>query len=109
MIGPTGRLNSITGEMSMICEVSWFPMGYVLALRGGKPDNRLFDITFFSRYFFNDWKEFSLKINALPIYTYFPGDYRTKEEVNRLLNEAKARKIAANKRLQGIADKSGSR
>ena len=94
MAGVTGRLNSITGEMSVICEVSWFPMGYVLALRGGKPDDRVFDITFFSRYFFNDWKEFSLKINALPIYTHFPGDYRTRDEVNRdrLLNEAEAKK-----------------
>jgi hypothetical protein len=86
--------------MSVICEVSWFPMGYVLALKGCKPDNRLFDITFFSRYFFNDLKEFSFKVNALPIYTHFPGDYRTRDEVNRdrLINEAEVRKAVAEKR-----------
>lgn len=100
MAGVTGRLNLFTGDISMICEVSLFPMGYVLALMGGKPDDRLFDITFFSRYFFNDRKEFSLKINALPIHTHFPGDYRAKDQVirDRLLNEAEAKKTAANNR-----------
>lgn len=94
MVGVTGRLNPFTGDISVISEVSWFPMGYVLALKGGKPDDRLFDITFFSNYFYNDWKEFTLKINALPIYTYFPGDYRSREEVlrDRLINEIEARR-----------------
>jgi hypothetical protein len=45
------------------------------------PDERLFDITFFSEYQYNDWKELGLRLPSLPIYTYFPGDYRSKNEV----------------------------
>ena len=81
--GTVGKLDIFSGRISIISEVSWFPMGYVLSQRGDVPDDRLFDITFFSECLYDKRKEMSLRINALPVYTYFPGDYRNKQDVHR--------------------------
>jgi hypothetical protein len=79
--GGSGLLNVINGSFYIISEIALFPMGYVMDLNNHKPDMRLFHITFFSEYGYNDWKEIGLRLPLLPIYTYFPGDYCSKEEV----------------------------
>jgi hypothetical protein len=45
------------------------------------PDGRPVDISFFTDYRYNDWKEFSLRLPVLPIHTFFPADYRDQEHV----------------------------
>ena len=79
--GVSGILNFDTHSQSIISEIVFPPMGYVMSLNQISPDERLFDITFFSKYRYNDWKEFGLKMPSLPIYTYFPGDYRNRAAV----------------------------
>ena len=79
--GVAGVLNFHAHSQKIISEIIFPPMGYVMSLNRIKPDERLFDITFFSRYQYNDWKEFGLRLPSLPIYTYFPGDYRSKKQV----------------------------
>ena len=79
--GVSGVLNFKTHSQKIISEIVFPPMGYVMSLNRISPDERLFDITFFSKYQYNDWKEFSLMLPSLPIYTYLPGDYRSKKEV----------------------------
>lgn len=79
--GVSGVLNIETHSHKIISEIVFPPMGYVMSLNQEIPDERLFDISFFSMYRYNDWKEFGLRLPTLPIYTYFPGDYRSRKEV----------------------------
>lgn len=79
--GVSGVLNIETHTHKIISEIVFPPMGYVMSLNQVSPDERLFDITFFSRYQYSYSKEFGLRLPTLPIYTYFPGDYRSKKEV----------------------------
>ena len=79
--GVSGVLDLKTHSQRIISEVIFPPMGYVMSLNRISPDEKLFDITFFSRYQYNDWKEFDLRLPTLPIFTYLPGDYRSKKEV----------------------------
>ncbi len=79
--GVAGVLNFHTHSQKIISEIVFPPMGYVMSLNKISPDDRLFDITFLANYQYNDWKEFGLRLLSLPIYTYFPGDYRSRKEV----------------------------
>ena len=79
--GVSGVLNFYTHSQKIISEIVFPPMGYVMSFNQISPDERLFDITFFANYHYNDWKELGLRLPSLPIYTYLPGDYRSKKEV----------------------------
>lgn len=62
-------------------EVSFPPWGYLFCIDSPPTDKRLIDISFFSGYGYNDWKEITLNIPVLPVETWIPGDYRSREEV----------------------------
>ncbi|MCD6308131.1 MAG: hypothetical protein J7M24_03960, partial [Candidatus Latescibacteria bacterium] len=47
------------------------------------PDDRLYEITHFSRFSYNDFRVVNLKIPVLPTHLAIPADYRAKEEINR--------------------------
>jgi hypothetical protein len=79
--GVAGVLNLNTHTQKIMSEIVFPPMGYVMSFNHLRPDERLFDITFFSEFSYNDYKEFGLRLPTLPVYTYFPGDYRSREEV----------------------------
>lgn len=79
--GVAGVVNFNDHSHKIISEIVFPPMGYVMVLDGLPPDGPLFDITFFSKYQYNDRKELGLRMPTLPIYTYFPGDYRSKVDV----------------------------
>lgn len=98
MTGTTSRQSGISGILSvnngsnnpiLLSEIAFPPLGYVLTIDSKPPDKRLFDITHFSRYAYNEWLPVFLKLPVLPVHLYFPGDYRTKEEIlrDRLRNE----------------------
>jgi hypothetical protein len=53
------------------------------------PDNRLVDITYFKNYKYNQLVDIHLKMSVLPIFTQFPGDYRSAEEVRKTVEENK--------------------
>lgn len=76
-------LNVEKGHHHTFSEIAFFPLGYVMTFKSDVPDKRLVDISFFANYAYNDWKEFSLQLPILPVYTYFPGDYRSREEVKK--------------------------
>ena len=64
-------------------EASFPPWGYLFCFDSPPTDRRLIDISFFSRYRYNDWKDITLNIPVLPVETWIPGDYRSREEVAR--------------------------
>src|SRR4030043_1747562 len=79
--GVAGLLKLDKGRQHIFSEIAFFPLGYFMTLESDVPDDRPVDISFFANYSYNDRKEFSLRLPVLPIYTYLPGDYRSREEV----------------------------
>lgn len=79
--GVSGLLNLEKRSHYTFSEIAFFPLGYVMTFESEVPDNRPVDISFFANYRFNDWKDLSFKLPILPVYTYFPGDYRSREQV----------------------------
>lgn len=70
-----------SGTHNIFSEISFPPWGYVLSLSSPPPDKRLIDISEFARYSYNDWKHINLRFPVLPVYSYIPGDFRTREQV----------------------------
>jgi hypothetical protein len=91
MIGGSGMLDIETGKIRVLSEVTFPPLGYVLMFSGEAPDPRLVDITHFSRSLYNDYRDVSLRLPVLPVYTQYPGDYRDGETV---LREAEENRLA---------------
>jgi len=79
--GIAGLLNLNKSSRHIFSEIPFFPLGYVMTIESEVPDNRPVDISFFANYAYNDFKKFSIRLPVLPVYTYFPGDYRTREDV----------------------------
>jgi hypothetical protein len=55
----------------------------MLTLDSRPLDDRLFEITHFGRFGYNELAALPLQLPVLPTHTLIPGDYRTKEEIYR--------------------------
>lgn len=77
-------------------EIAYIPLGYIMTSESDVPDKRPVDISFFANYGYNDWREFSLQLPVLPVYTYFPADYRNRDEVLATAQENRRRRKTAN-------------
>ena len=67
----------------MFGEITFSPFGYIMSLDSKPHDSRLYDISFFADYSYNDWKSISLRLPVLPVDSCFPGDYRSNEEIQK--------------------------
>lgn len=81
--GVAGSYNVRTGKVITLSEFSFPPFGYVLTFGSDPPDERLFEISHFSRYAYGEFVVMDLQLPALPSHMAFPGDYRTKDEIYR--------------------------
>lgn len=81
--GTNGLLNVETGRASIMSEITFPPFGYVMTLDSDPPDHRLFEITHFARYDYEDMVVAPLHLPILPTHLSFPGDYRTTEEIDK--------------------------
>jgi len=82
--GPAGMMSGfLTGQVKkyMLSETTFPPFGFVMTFGSPPPDDRLTDITYFAEYQYKDTRTLWLKLPVLPIYTHFPGDYRSREKV----------------------------
>lgn len=84
------RWSGVTAQMTLgksnivMCEIAAPPLGFVLLLEGSKPHPALLDITHFSKFNYREiCAPMFLKMPVLPIHSIFPGDYRSKEEIER--------------------------
>jgi hypothetical protein len=85
--GITGQLQvtSILGSGSkpiVMSEITYPPFGYVLTFDSPAPDKRLYEITHFADCKHNEFRVMTLKLPVLPTHLFYPGDYRTREEIN---------------------------
>jgi hypothetical protein len=81
--GVSGVLNTDLHQIRVLTELTFPPFGYVLALKGDPPDDRVVDISWFARFLYDDWNHFTLRLPVLDVFTPFPGDYRDRETVLR--------------------------
>ena len=79
----TRTANTAAAESRLLSEIACYPLGYVMSFDPEPPDTRLIDISFFAGYTYFEWRFLPLQLAALPVWTYFPTDYRTREQVER--------------------------
>ncbi|WP_342419258.1 hypothetical protein [Paenibacillus sp. FSL H8-0168] len=70
-----------TGKITTLSEISFPPMGYIMTINSDPPDERLFEITHFARYGYNQFDTVHLKLHNLPVNYYLPADFRTVDEI----------------------------
>lgn len=81
LVGNAVALNLTTQSPTYISEITFPPFGYVFTIDSRPSDQRLFEISFFSSYGYDQEKTLSLEVPVLPTFTQFPGDYRTEKEI----------------------------
>jgi 5-methylcytosine-specific restriction endonuclease McrA len=85
--GVSGLIEGILSDSPknrLVSEVTFPPFGFLMTFDSPPPDDRLADITYFAdEYGYDDEVTLWLRFPVLPIYTYFPADYRSREKVLR--------------------------
>ncbi|MDD5691619.1 MAG: hypothetical protein PHP10_00365 [Candidatus Omnitrophica bacterium] len=71
----------LKGDMVVLSEIGYTPFGYVLTLNSSPPDDRLFEITDFSRFDYDQPRELTIYPQVLPVHLLFPGDYRSRKQI----------------------------
>jgi hypothetical protein len=82
-VGIAGVLSLGSGRnrISVVSEITYSPFGYVMTFNSEPPDERLFEITHFARYDYNEFVVMPLRLPVLPTHLAFPGDYRDRDEI----------------------------
>jgi hypothetical protein len=85
--GITGKITTAryAANTSTYAEICFPPFVSVMLLSGSVPDHRLYEITWFKDYDYYEKKTIVLGLYSLPVYTYFPADYRSRAEVEKQL------------------------
>lgn len=65
----------------MFAEISFPPLGFVLSLESPTVDERLADITHFSRFRYQDYADIYLRLPALSVCSPYPADFRSLAEI----------------------------
>ena len=77
------KIESEYAKSRLLSEIAFPPLGYVMTFNSEQLDKQLFDISFFTKYRYDDRTSIPLKLPILPVHTWFPGDYRSSEQVQR--------------------------
>ena len=70
----------------VISEIVHPPFSYVMTHNSPPPSERLVDITFFAESRYDELRKVWLRLPVVSIYTFLPGDFRSKEEVKKASN-----------------------
>jgi len=81
--GLTGRIDA-EGSSQLFSEISFPPFNLVMSVDGGCPDPRLFEVTWFKQFAYRELANVRLTLNNLAVHSYFPGDYRTFEDLKAI-------------------------
>jgi hypothetical protein len=85
--GLTSRLDA-DGSSHLFAEIAYPPLNIVMAVSGGSPDARLFDVTWFKNFAYREEARVGLILNSLAVTTYFPADYRTMDELTSQVQQS---------------------
>jgi len=82
--GVTGVVKGFGSGSSSIhtfSEITFPPFGFILTVRSDPPHNGFCEISSFSKFNYCDWRcGITMRLPLMPIYTGFPGDYRTRAQ-----------------------------
>jgi hypothetical protein len=83
-LGTQGRVRLDRGaEITFLSEIAYPPFGYVMTIDSEPPDERLAEITHFVRYGYGEFAVNEQHFPVLPVFTPYPGDYRTQDEIKK--------------------------
>jgi hypothetical protein len=82
MSGIVRGLGTTRSSVHVFSEITFPPFGFALAsTRHLPPEANFCDITEFSQFEYRDWRwGVTMKLPFMPVYTGFPGDYRTRDQ-----------------------------
>ena len=95
-IGFAMQIDLNTGQMTPMTELVFPPFGYLMTYGEDQPDPRAIEITSFASHGYSDCGEVDMTLPLVPTVSPFPGDYRTKEELEECAAESE-RFLAAQK------------
>ncbi len=81
------KIESEHTKSRLLSEIAFPPLGYVMSFNSEQLDKQLYDISFFTKYRYDDCTSIPLKLPVFPVHTWYPGDYRSKEQVQRDFEE----------------------
>jgi hypothetical protein len=90
------RRSGITGivvgnKSHVISEIAFPPFGFVMSLDGEPIEPNLVDLSYFAQSEFKDRETVYLQLPVLPVVSWLPGDFRTREEMEKERLENKKR------------------
>jgi hypothetical protein len=102
--GVTGLIQGVGSSQSktlVFSEITFPPFGFVMTTGGSPPPWRNFcDVSGFSEFGYQDWRDsVPMRLPVMPIYTGFPGDYRSRDQT--LADVAENNRIEALLRNEG--------
>ena len=82
MSGVIKGLGTNHSSVHVFSEVTFPPFGFIMSFDNWPPPQSGFcEISSFSKYGYRDWRAgITMKLPLMPIYTLYPGDYRSREE-----------------------------
>jgi hypothetical protein len=86
--GVTGRM-TIGGKQNVFSEIAFPPFGLIMSFDAYPVGDKLLNLTHFNQYGINAWEIEYLKLPVLPVVTFFPGDFRTVDEIKKTIEENK--------------------
>ena len=84
--GVTG-LMSLDGDSHLFAEIAFPPFGLIMSFKEEPVRIGLANIDHFGLEKFNTWDVFYLKLPVLPVVSFFPGDFRTADEMKKTVEE----------------------
>jgi len=84
--GVTGLMN-LSGKSHVFSEIAFPPFGLIMSLKGPPLNEELCNLTHFCERPFNAWDVVFLKLPVFPVVSFFPGDFRTVDEIKRTVEE----------------------
>jgi len=83
--GISGIVDVNTQKIILLSEINYPPFGYVMTIDSEAPDRRLAEITHFSTYSYDELSIQYIKFPVLQTHLFYPGDYRSKDEIEKLI------------------------
>ena len=81
------KIESEHAKSRLLSEIAFPPLGYVMSFNSEQLDKQLYDISFFTKYRYDDCRSIPLKLPVFPVHTWFPADYRSPEQVQQDFEE----------------------
>ena len=79
----SAKVNIVKHKHQLFTEIAYPPFIYIMTVDSDSIDQRLEEITYFTRFNYNELAIVNLRIPILPVENWIPGDFRTKDEMQQ--------------------------